>query len=117
MRLMKVNLMAADAFVPGNDVYINIDQITAITATGATCLVNYGHDGVMTVTVDGGDAAIKLANAAKFGTWLTTLLVGQGGADDIILDIFAGMTVADLETATGIVSPGTNDGVVSITVA
>lgn len=115
MKFLKVNLIASDALVADNYSYVNVDEITAINATGATCLVGIGHDTVMTCTFDGGSAAIKLTNAAKFAGWLTGKLAKQ--ADGTILDLFGVMTIAEIHTEIGLTAPGTNDAFVSIAIA
>tara|TARA_R100001443_G_scaffold27200_1_gene40519 strand:- start:52 stop:399 length:348 start_codon:yes stop_codon:yes gene_type:complete len=115
MKLLKINLVDSDAFTASYG-YIDTAKIVSVDGGADTVVINVGHDGTVTFTFDGTDAAEKLANVAAFLAWLAPQLVGK--KDDTIFDLFGAMTIAELHTAAGLVRTGAaNTALASVVIA
>jgi hypothetical protein len=118
MKLFKIPLVTAAAIVPSNFIYVDINTLADVTVNAATTVI--GGTGWTLTFAFAGSTAQKLANANAMAAYLVPKMLDYNGSDvnrkEAVktFDLFSGLTIAEILTAVGIESPGTNDGFTSV---
>ena len=118
MKMWKIPLVTADDVVADNFIYVDITTLEDMTVNAATTVVG-GNGWTLTFTFDGSTAE-KLANANAMAAYLTPLMLEHSGVgmhrieSQKVFKLWDGLTIAQILSAVGLASPGTNDGFVSV---
>tara|TARA_R110000822_G_C14891783_1_gene447829 strand:+ start:104 stop:469 length:366 start_codon:yes stop_codon:yes gene_type:complete len=118
MKMFKIPLVTADVLVADNFIYVDASTLADVTVNAATTVFG-GTGWTLTFTFDG-NTAQKLANANAMAAYLVPKFLDYNGSDvnrkEAVktFDLFAGLTIIEINALVGIASPGTNDGFVSV---
>ena len=111
MKLFKFPTVASDA-LDGGSSHVDITTLQDLTVT-ATTFVMSGLGWTLTFTTDGENAAESLLNAQKLQTYFLPLVTPYIGDKmnrkefNTVKDIWAGLTIAQIHTETGMVNTTT----------
>ena len=118
MKMFKIPKVTGDALVADNFIYVDASTLADVTINAATTVFG-GTGWTLTFTFDG-DTAEKLANANAMAAYLVPKFLDYNGPDvnrkEAVktFDLFAGLTIIEINALVGIASPGTNDGFGSV---